>query len=132
MSNTLYNSMPYIPVDDNGDMLAECSVILTDVENRYLFISRSIMKSPTDDSSVRFKPLSGVGMRLMLDEFDPDENVFWWHQAYTNNRFCMMPQEFNLMIQEGGNSFDIDGTWSGVRRGNRYGIRLDSGSYRPD
>ena len=132
MSNALYNSMPYIPVDDNGDMLIECPITLEDTENRYLFISRSVSKRLPDGSTVTFKPLSNVGMRLLLDEFDPDENVFWWHQVYTNHRFVMMPQDFNLMVQAGGNSLDVDGTWSGVRRGNRYGICLDDGSYCPD
>lgn len=137
MSNVLYSSMPYVPVDALGNMLVECDVTLDDSENRYLFIARSVTKRRVDGTTVSFEPLSSIAMRLALEEFDETLNVFWWYQVSTNKRFAMSPSEFNhmllsgrsddpnFMLSQGSGPFIVDGTWSAVRNGNKYSLHLD-------
>ena len=90
-------------------------------------VSCSELVGRDEFSQIEFRPFKEVELSLTYETFDRGRSAvtFWWRDE-NGCRYPMFAAELDRLIKNGVISNKISGLWSAEKRGQNYGIRLES------
>lgn len=133
---------PYIPVDEDGDMLRQKSGVnptKNDIDaiyesGRALIYEEHYYGGKPHTSECRFEAMSGreLALRPTRHAYSQGSSTFgciglWMVDVITGRSYYINIEEFDKALKLYGDSLAIPmrGRWSAVKRGDNYSIRLD-------